>query len=185
MSATLERAEGSSPPLSVGRVERVGPIASRPPSRPPSGRVLSRPPSGEASGTARAEHHAEQARVALEAKRLDDAVFHAEQLLELAVFRNDSGVLDVLRQTMPLVDRVFDARVGPPDTRVEVRMDSRDIKRLNLSPKAAFMLSFAEGGATVQEILDSCGVPRRDAIRMLAGLMRRGALARADESGPG
>jgi hypothetical protein len=126
----------------------------------------------------KAEHLAEEARNAFKHKHFDDAVLFAEQLLELAVFGNDTKVLEVLRQTMSVVDQIFEARVGPLDARLEVTDAGRDPKGLNLSPKAAFMLSLAGDNLTIQDLIDSCGIPRRDAIRMLAGLMRRGVVVR-------
>jgi hypothetical protein len=159
----VEGPSGSVPPYE--RVSRTPP----PPSAPPS----------ELSDrdVTRAQQELEEARSALKLGRLDQAVLHAEHLLELAAFgKNTRAVYELLKSGMPVVDHIFEARVGPLDRRLEITEAARDPKKINLSAKAAFVLSCAEGGATIQEVIDASGIPRRDVIRMLAGLLRRGAL---------
>jgi hypothetical protein len=124
----------------------------------------------------RVEHALEQARAALRIGRLDDAVKHAEEVLELALSGKDAAVYQILKTGMPVIDHIFEARVSPLDRRLEITALARESSQLKLSEKAAFVLSCAEGGATVQDVIDASGIPRRDVIRMLAGLLRRGAL---------
>ena len=165
-------------PQSVPPYERISKSPSGPPSAaPPPSRQGSPTPEGlVGKNVQRAQQELEEARAALKLGRLDDAVRHAEQLLELAVLGKDTALYEVLRNGMPVVNHIFEARVGPLDRRLEITAVARDPEKLNLSTKAAFILSCAEGGATIQEVLDISGIPRRDVIRMLAGLMRRGAL---------
>ncbi len=159
------------PPESVPPFERI----SRSPSSPPP--PVSPSPDGlSEKNVLRAQQVLEEARAALKLGRMDEAVRHAEALLELALFGKNSAMYEVLRSGMPVVDHIFEARVGPLDRRLEITDVARDPKKLNLSSKAAFVLSCAEGGVTIQEVIDASGIPRRDVIRMLAGLMRRGAL---------
>ncbi len=164
------------PPPSVPPYDRVSRAPSSPPSNPPESRARISTPSSGDPNVLRAQQELEEARAALKLGRLDDAVKHAEQLLELAVFGKDTAVYAVLRGGMPVVDHIFEARLGPLDRKLEVTPTARDPKKINLSSKAAFVLSCAENGATLQEVIDASGIPRRDVIRMLAGLMRRGAL---------
>lgn len=164
-------------PPSVPPFERVSRAPSSPPSAPPVSRKGSSTPENSGDkNVLRAQQVLEEARAALRLGRLDEAVQHAEQLLELAVFGKNNAVYEVLRSGMPVVDHIFEARVGPLDRRLEITQIARDPKKLNLSAKAAFVLSCAEGGVTIQEVIDVSGIPRRDVVRMLAGLMRRGAL---------
>jgi serine/threonine protein kinase len=165
-------------PPSVPPYERISHAPSNPPpSAPPASRQGASTPDGSSDkNVLRAQQMLEEARAALRLGRLDDAVAHAEQLLELAVFGKNNALYQVLRSGMPVVDHIFEARVGPLDRRLEITAQARDPKKLNLSVKAAFVLACAEGGVTLQEVIDSSGIPRRDVIRMLAGLMRRGAL---------
>lgn len=161
-------------PTTVPPYERISRAPSTPP--PVSRRGVTTPAGNSDPNVIRAEQSLNAARGALKLGNLNEAVQHAEQLLELVVFGKDTAVYEVLRAAMPVVDQVFEARVGPLDRRLEITLAARDPKKLNLSDKAAFILSCAEGGATIQEVIDVSGIPRRDAIRMLAGLMRRGAL---------
>ncbi|MBK7581578.1 MAG: protein kinase [Myxococcales bacterium] len=165
-------------PPSVPPYERISRVPSSPPSSPPpESRERALTPAGSGARNAvRAQRALEEARAALKLGRLDEAVEHAEKLLELAVFGKETGVYEVLRAGMPVVDHIFEARVGPLDRTLEITAAARDQKKMNLSSKAAFVLACAEGGVTIQEAIDVSGIPRRDVIRMLAGLMRRGAL---------
>jgi serine/threonine protein kinase len=172
------------PPPPEHLVERVTPVPESrgvmpsPSSIAPISRAFgSVPPNPVEANAERAEELFNEMRMAFRAERLDDAVGHAEKLLELAMFGRDEGVYKVLRMALPIINHVFETRVGPPERRMVVTALGRDPIGLNLSPKAAFVMSCAEGGASVQEVLDTCGIPRRDAVRMLAGLLRRGALA--------
>ena len=123
----------------------------------------------------RAEQLFQALRTSMRNARVDDAVLQAEKLLEHAIIGKDPAVYEVLRRAMPFVDHVFETRVGPVERKLEVTALGREPGELNLSPKAATLLSLANG-LTINELLTKCGVPRRDAIRMLAGLLRRRAL---------
>ncbi len=116
----------------------------------------------------------EEANKALKEKRLNDAVYGAERLFDLAMHHRDVETYEMMARMVPTLDRIFEARVGTMSTRL-VSTDI-DPKRLNLTPRAASLLEHVDGGTTVGDVLSSCGIPRRDAVRMLAGLIRRGAL---------
>jgi hypothetical protein len=147
------------------------PSDANPPATPAP---TSAPPMSERSAT-RAEQLFQALRSSMRNGRVDDAVLQAEKLLEHAIIGKDPAIYDVLRRAMPFVDHVFESRVGPLERRLEVTAVGRAPDQLNLSPKAANLLALADG-VTVSELLGKCGVPRRDAIRMLAGLLRRRAL---------
>ena len=107
-------------------------------------------------------------------------MFYAERLLELAVSGEDPEVYKLMAIAIPVLERIFEARVGPHEKMLVVTPRGHDPRPLNLSPRAAALLALSEDGATVEDVIDASGFPRRDAIRMLAGLMRRGALATRD-----
>jgi serine/threonine protein kinase len=172
---------GSSNPPPFGR-----PSTPRPPhpssqpqaldrisSSPVSARQISAAENGEKTLTQAQELH-QEARSAFADGRLDEAVAAAERLMELGVFGRDPAVFGVLRSAMPLLDRIFEARVGDGSRRLELTERARNRSGSNLSSKAEHMLRCVDEKRTVQAVFDACGVPRRDAIRMLAGLMRRG-----------
>jgi serine/threonine protein kinase len=116
----------------------------------------------------------EEASKALKEQRLNDAVYAAEHLFDLAMHHRDAETYEMMARMVPTLDRLFEARVGSMNTRL-VSTDI-DPRRLNLTPRAASLLEHVDSGAAVGHVLSSCGIPRRDAIRMLAGLLRRGAL---------
>jgi hypothetical protein len=125
-------------------------------------------------GLARAEHHLQDARTAFQDGRFDLAVEHAERLMELGVFGRDAAVFALLRSAMPLIDRIFEARVGSADRPLLVSKTGRERNKVNLSSRAVAMLDCVDQHRTVGAVLERCKIPRRDAVRMLAGLLRRG-----------
>jgi hypothetical protein len=119
-----------------------------------------------------------RARQCFEEGALDDAVRHAEQLLELAVYHGDPAVLRVLGSAITTLDMIFEERVSPASCRVAPGPAIGDVRRLKLSPRAAQLLSQVEGPMPVPALLDAAHVPRREGIRLIAGLLRRRALQR-------
>jgi serine/threonine protein kinase len=117
-----------------------------------------------------------RARAAFVSERMDDAVQHSEELFDLAVFGRDPAVLELMRSATPTLDRIFEARVGARTRRIELTARGRDRASIDLLPNAERLLRLADSGANVGGVLDICGMPRRHAVRMLAGLLRRGML---------
>ena len=107
---------------------------------------------------------------------LDSATYTAEKLLELAGTGNDVGALRVVAENAALLNRVFEAKLGPPERRIEVGIVGLEPGALALSQRATELLELARGGTTVRELLANCGFPRRHAARMVAGLLRRHVL---------
>jgi hypothetical protein len=46
----------------------------------------------------------------------------------------------------------------------------------DLDPRSAFLLSRIDGSMTVEDVLDVSGMPRTEALRVMALLVRRGAV---------
>jgi len=113
---------------------------------------------------------------ALADRDLDDATDTAERLLELAASGKDAGVVCLVAVNTALLGRVFEARVGSLDCRLEVGIAGLEPGDLALSRPAAQLLELARGGTTVRELLAGCGFPRQHAIRMVAGLLQRRVL---------
>ncbi|MCC6215176.1 MAG: serine/threonine protein kinase [Polyangiaceae bacterium] len=161
---------------------RPNPPASSPVSAraPGSGPRSSRPEraAGE-SASSHARRVIEATRESFRAHRLDDAVDGAEQLLELLVFGNDPAVVEEVGPALSLVDNVFATRVGPLEATLQAGPRATDIRRLSLSPRAASLAARFESPTTVSTALQQASMPRRDAIRLLAGLLRRGVLETA------
>lgn len=181
-------------PLSGGRYRSIPPRTTRSPSlrlpqptdgdsastaRPsllPPDTLPSRPPKA-----ARAIHLLRAAQDCFDSLRLDEAVGYGEALFELAVYEGDAEVLKTLASGLSLLERIFEARVGPPNTRLVANAVS-DSLRAELSPRAAQVLACAEEPRKTSAILEACGIPRREGVRLIAGLLRRGALVDAGRS---
>lgn len=150
---------------------RAAPPSARPPGSErasPAGAlpVTQRPPGGAAE-------HLEAARSAASAGRLDEAVEHAEALIELAAADRDPQALELLRTWLPLLDRIFSDRVGSFERRVRLSHVVGASGRARLSAAAEMFLEHAKGEPTVAELLRRSGAPSREGVRLLAGLLRR------------
>ncbi|MEA2748676.1 MAG: hypothetical protein QOI41_2819, partial [Myxococcales bacterium] len=65
-------------------------------------------------------------------------------------------------------------RIGPV-TSVPVLV--ADVTKVNLDPRAAFVLRFLDGMSSIDDILDASGLPRIDALRILASLVEARVIA--------
>jgi hypothetical protein len=106
---------------------------------------------------------------------LDEAVELGEQILELAVFDKSRAALRAVASGMPMLDAIFETRVGPPDRKLVVG-PAFDEMRHKLSPRAADLVRTVDEPMSVDELLTNSGMPRRDCVRLIAGLLRRGVL---------
>ena len=52
-----------------------------------------------------------------------------------------------------------------------------DVTKLNVDHRAAFVLRFLDGRSTVDDILDACGLPRLEALRILDALLKGSIIA--------
>jgi hypothetical protein len=77
----------------------------------------------------------------------------------------------VARDHLPLVEQVYGAILVAAD-RVPVHGKAMS----DLEPRSAFLLSRIDGAMTVEDVLDVSGMPRLEALRVMALLVRRGAV---------
>lgn len=68
------------------------------------------------------------------------------------------------------------ARVGRLDAKVEMLVPSDQLRWLSVDHRAGFVISLVDGTATLDEILDVAGMPRLEALRILADLKERGVI---------
>jgi hypothetical protein len=158
----------SRPPTEPGMTQPRPPTGSQP--RVPSGSQprattgsqprISAPPSRVSGPLARAE-------AALAAGDVNAAVDIAEQALSQA----GAGAAEMAAAHKPLLDQIYGAVLGSPE-----RILMHGNATANLDPRQAFLLSRIDGAMTVEDVLDVCGMPRGEALRLLALLARRGAL---------
>lgn len=101
---------------------------------------------------------------------LDEAVECAERLLDMAIYERIPAALRVLTTSLVVLDSIFQARVGPPERMLSAR---RLTETRRLSPGALELLLCMKEPTRVSQVLESSGIPRRDCVRLLAGLLRR------------
>ena len=106
----------------------------------------------------------------------DLAIDYAESALRFAAHNDDEATRDAISRAMTLFDLIFETRLGSLDRRVVVRMAQTGVGRGSLSPQQAFLLSRLEGGETLEEVVDLAPMSRREAIRLIVSLLRRGIL---------
>jgi hypothetical protein len=58
-----------------------------------------------------------------------------------------------------------------------VAIQQEEIRWLSLDHRAGFLLSLIDGSLSIEELLDVCGMPRLDALRILFGLFDQRVIA--------
>jgi hypothetical protein len=125
------------------------------------------PPLPSLPGTKTPGHPLGAAEGALQAGDLGAAVDACEAALA------EAGGLggEMARDHLPLVEQIYGAILGGAD-RVPVHGKAVG----DLEPRSAFLLSRIDGSMTVEDVLDVSGMPRLEALRVMALLVRRGAV---------
>jgi len=70
-----------------------------------------------------------------------------------------------------VLSQMYLALLGSVQRRVRIAIPADQIRWLSLDHREGFLLSLAESGASVEEVLDICGMPRLEALRILLGLL--------------
>ncbi|HEX4462124.1 MAG TPA: hypothetical protein VIA18_29310, partial [Polyangia bacterium] len=107
------------------------------------------------------------AEAALKAGNFAAAVDECERVL--AAMGGLTGKLAQLQ--LPLVEQIYGAMLQAPE-KIPVHGEAS----ANLDPRSAFLLSRIDGAMTVEDVLDVSGMPRLEALRGLALLVRRRAV---------
>jgi hypothetical protein len=125
------------------------------------------PPLPTLPGTKTPGHPLGMAEAALQAGDLGAAVDACEKAL------TESGGLGgtVARDHLPLVEQIYGAILGGAE---RTPVHGRAVG--DLEPRSAFLLSRIDGSMTVEDVLDVSGMPRLEALRVMALLVRRGAV---------
>ncbi|MCU1278644.1 MAG: hypothetical protein JWM53_2190, partial [bacterium] len=125
------------------------------------------PPLPRLPGTKTPGHPLGRAESALQAGDLGAAVDACEAALV------ESGGLGgaVARDYLPLVEQIYGAILGGAE-----RVPTHGKAMGDLEPRSAFLLSRIDGSMTVEDVLDVSGMPRLEALRVMALLVRRGAV---------
>lgn len=103
------------------------------------------------------------------------ALVIAESILEL-----DGENLEAKRYAQSCRDvlmQMYAARLGSLDQVVSVAIPPDQIRWLSLDHRAGFLLSLVDGYSSVDELLDICGMPRLDALRIMYQLLEQRVIA--------
>lgn len=72
--------------------------------------------------------------------------------------------------------KMCEARLGSFAQRPAATMGSDQLRWLALDHREGFLLSLVDGSSTLDDLLDICGMPRLDALRIFADLLDKGVI---------
>ncbi|MFO0714737.1 MAG: hypothetical protein U0353_33160 [Sandaracinus sp.] len=70
------------------------------------------------------------------------------------------------------------ARLGGLSAVLDLKVQGAEVRWLGLDHRAGFLLSCVDGSTTIEEIVDVSGMPKHEALRLLAELLEGGAVTR-------
>lgn len=116
-------------------------------------------------------------RVELERGNLGEAAQAAEHALREADSAPAPGITEVIEPARPLFEQVFATYLGPTPRKIPISSGIADRLPANeMDPRAAFLLSRIDGTLTVEQVLEVAGMSRFEALRVLAKLVKLGAV---------
>jgi hypothetical protein len=114
----------------------------------------------------------DRCRAMLEHGKLEAAAGAAESALREGDRAPHPGISEVIEPARPLFERVFEAYLGSMDAVPILAISEGVLATQGLDHRAGFMLSRIDGLMTVEHLLDIAGMPRFEALRILASLLR-------------
>jgi hypothetical protein len=171
-SVPLRRDPAAPEPQPVERTRRIG---DSDPVRAGSGPT---PRSDEdvAAWRQRAAQRIDDARAAFDAGDLEAAVAAAEEALREGDEAPAPGIAEVIEPARPLLTRVFATYIGPSTGLPMLAPRSEEIARQRLGDLERGVLRRVDGNRTLEELFDGSGLGSTDALRVVARLIRSGAV---------
>jgi hypothetical protein len=117
-----------------------------------------------------------ECRAALNHNRAEPAALAAELALHLSEQGPPAGIEDLLEPSRALFERAFRASMGNPHGCPIRAIPTEDLAEHGLDQRAAFLMSRMDGMTSLADIIDSSGMPRFDAVRILSALRRAKAI---------
>jgi hypothetical protein len=117
-----------------------------------------------------------ECRSALNDNRSGPASLAAELSLQLAERAPPPGVDDLIEPSRALFERAFRAFMGNPHGCPIRAIPTETIVDHGLDQRAAFMMSRMDGMTSIADLIDSSGMSRFDAVRVLSALRRAKAI---------
>jgi hypothetical protein len=97
--------------------------------------------------------------------------------LMLAEDRDDAEAAQYAESCRGVLESMYAARLGSLDRVPSVLVQRAQLRWLSIDHRAGFVLSLIDGASTIEMILDVCGMPRLDAIRILHELVAQKVVA--------
>ena len=118
----------------------------------------------------------DECQAALTEGRADGAALAAEMALQLREQARSPKIDDIVDSTRPLLERAFCACIGDMNCAPIRAIPAEELAAHGLDHRAAFLMSRMDGMLTVGDLLDIAGMPRFDALRLMAALRRAQAV---------
>ncbi len=97
--------------------------------------------------------------------------------LLLAEDPSDEEAAECASSCRSVLESMYAARLGPLDRSPVVVVQRTQLRWLSMDHRAGFVLSLIDGSSTLETILDVCGMPRLDALRILQELVQQKIVA--------
>ena len=136
----------------------------------------SSPPAHAAKLLAGARGLLDECQAALRDGRVDGAAMAAEMALQLREQAHSPKIDDIVDSARPLFERAFCACIGDMKCAPIRAIRSEELAAHGLDHRAAFLMSRMDGMLTVGDLLDIAGMPRFEALRLMAALRRAQAV---------
>lgn len=130
---------------------------------------------GVAPWLQRAGQRIDEARAAMDANDLATAVTAAEAALREADEAPAPGIVEVIEPARPLLNRVLSTYVGPTSG-LPILAPNADEVAQRLGDRERALLRRIDGQRTLEELFDGSGLGATDALRLVARLIRTGAV---------
>jgi hypothetical protein len=117
-----------------------------------------------------------ECRSALNENRPGPAALAAELALQLSERAPPPGVDDLVEPSRALFERAFRAFMGNPHACPIRAIPTESLIDHGLDQRAAFLMSRMDGMTSLADLIDSSGMPRFDAVRVIASLRRAKAI---------
>lgn len=117
-----------------------------------------------------------ECRAALNDNRPGPAALAAEMALQVAEHAPPPGLDDLIDSSRALFERAFRAFIGNPHACPIRAVVTESIADHGLDQRAAFLMSRLDGMTSIADLIDSSGMARFDAVRVLSALRRAKAI---------
>ena len=97
----------------------------------------------------------------------------------LAIAPDHSEALDVREHASQNLMRIWESKIGNLKAVPVVKIPADEVIWLNLNHREGFVLSQVDGLMRYEDILDVCGMPRLEVLRVLANLVADGVIGPA------